>query len=71
MWRKRLATKHRRIADREHADERRLLNVAPKLADPARVRAEARKLSESAERHRLVADEVEERDPDADSAQPG
>jgi hypothetical protein len=62
--RKPLAAAHRRIADREHADEQRLLNLAPRLAHPGKARARARELSEAAERHSRYADRVEGRAPD-------
>jgi len=56
-----LADAHRRIADAEHAVERRMLDQAEAVPDPEHMRRRAHAISEKAREHEDTADRIEQR----------
>ena len=59
MGEKSLADAHRRIADAEHALERKMLELADAMPDPQHMRRRARSISENARVHDAAADSIE------------
>ncbi len=56
-----LADAHRRIADAEHAVERKMLDQSEAVPDPEHMRRRARAVSENAREHEKGADRIEQR----------
>ncbi|MGY1595181.1 hypothetical protein ACI79D_24670 [Geodermatophilus sp. SYSU D00708] len=56
-----LADAHRRIADAEHAVERKMLDHAEAVPDPENMRDRAHAISDNAREHDQTADRVEQR----------